>query len=71
MPGSFPDPNSYDTAIHFLEEAYVESQGSHTGALILKAIAAITRLKEDVASSGNRGLLSFDPYEYDETNSAF
>jgi hypothetical protein len=49
MPGSYPDPRSYaNTAIHILEEAYEESQGSHTGTLILKAIEAITRLREEV-----------------------
>ena len=69
MPGSYQDPRSYaNTAIDILEEAYEESQGSHAGTLILKAIEAITRLKEEIKDSG--GSLDFDPYEINESNSA-
>jgi len=70
MPGSYPDPRLYDSAIQLLEEAYVESQGSHAGALILKAIDSINRLKEEIKDAGKQAVLEFDPYEYDETNSA-
>jgi hypothetical protein len=49
MPGSYPDPRSYaNSALQILEEAYEENQGSHTGTLILKAIDAISRLKEEI-----------------------
>ena len=45
MPGSYPDPRSYaNAAIHILEEAYEESQGSHAGSLILKAINPLSRI---------------------------
>jgi len=71
MPGSYPDPRFYaNTAIDILEEAYEESQGSHAGTLILKAIEAITRLKEEIKDSGKHGMLEFDPYEINESNSA-
>jgi len=71
MPGSYPDPRSFaNTAIDILEEAYEESQGSHTGTLILKAIEAITRLKDEIRDSSKYGALDFDPYEINESNSA-
>jgi len=71
MPGSLPDPRSYaNTAIDILEEAYIESQGSHAGTLILKAIETITRLKEEIKDSAKQNVLNFDPYEYDESNTA-
>ena len=71
MPGSYPDPRSYaNTAIHILEEAYEESQGSHAGTLILRAIETINRLKEEIKDSGKQGVMEFDPYEYNESNSA-
>ncbi|HEY5976006.1 MAG TPA: hypothetical protein VIU41_14835 [Geobacteraceae bacterium] len=71
MPGSYPDPRSYaNAAINILEEAYEESQGTHAGTLILNAIEAITRLKEEIKSSGQQGVMEFDPYEINEANSA-
>jgi hypothetical protein len=71
MPGSYPDPRSFaNTAIDILEEAYEESQGSHAGTLILKAIEAINRLKDEIKDSGQHGRLDFDPYEINESNSA-
>ncbi len=71
MPGSYPDPRSYaNTAIQILEEAYEESQGSHAGTLILKAIEAISHLKEEINRSSQQGAMEFDPYEINEANSA-
>lgn len=70
MPGSYPDPRSCaNNAIHILEEAYEETFDSHAGTLILKAIEAITRLKEEIRESGRQGV-EFDPYELNESNSA-
>lgn len=71
MPGSYPDPRSYaNAAIGILEEAYVESQGSHAGTLILQAIEAINQLKEEIKDSTRQGIVNFDPYDFDESNSA-
>jgi hypothetical protein len=71
MPGSFPDPRYYaNTAINILEEAYEESQGSHAGTLILKAIEAINHLQEEIKISSKLREMEFDPYEYNESNSA-
>lgn len=71
MPGSYPDPRSYaDSALQILEEAYEESQGSHTGTLILKAIDAISRLKEEIKESSQQRLFVIDAYEFNDSNSA-
>ena len=54
MPGSYPDPHLYaDTAINALERAYKENKNSHTGSLILTALEAIMRLKQDIKSTSN------------------
>lgn len=69
MPGSYPDPRTYAiAAIEIFEEAYVESRGSHTGTLILKAIEVLNRLKTDINDSTLQGVMNFDPHEYDESN---
>jgi hypothetical protein len=71
MPGSYPDPRSYaTTALLALEAAYEESQDSHTGSLILTAIQAISRLKEDMRGTRRSDLSDNDPYELSEYNSA-
>jgi hypothetical protein len=72
MPGSFPDPQSYaNTALKALEEAYEDSHDSHTGSLILNAMEAIKRLKQEIRNIGKADELArFDPYELNEHNSA-
>jgi hypothetical protein len=71
MPGSYPDPRSYaNAAIHILEEAYEESQGSHAGSLILKAIEAINHLKAEIKETSQKGVACFDPFDFNESNSA-
>ena len=71
MPGSFPDPRLYaNTALQALEEAYEQSHDSHTGSLILTAIEAISKLKEELKSSGGSHHAGHDPYEWSEYNSA-
>ena len=71
MPGSYPDPRSYaNSALQILEEAYEESQGSHAGTLILQAIDAITRLKEEIKESGQQSLFEIDAFEFNDSNSA-
>jgi hypothetical protein len=71
MPGSYPDPRSYaDSALQILEEAYQDNQESYTGTLILKAIDAISRLKEEIKESSQQRLSEFDSYDFDESNSA-
>jgi hypothetical protein len=72
MPGSFPDPQSYaNTALQALEEAYEDSHDSHTGSLILTAMEAIKRLKQEIKNIGKSDeLAGFDPYELNEHNSA-
>jgi hypothetical protein len=71
MPGSYPDPRSYaNSALELLEEAYEGSQDTHTAALILQAIEAIARLKEEIKTARHHGVLEYDPYEFDESNSA-
>ena len=58
MPGSYPDPRAYaEIALHALEEAYEESQNSHAGSLILTAIDALSRLKEEMKSVRKADLL--------------
>ena len=71
MPGSYPDPrSSANSAIQILEEAYEKSHDTYTGSLILKAIAAISRLKEEIVTARSSGLAEYDPYEINESNSA-
>jgi hypothetical protein len=71
MPGSYPDPNSYaNTAIQILEEAYQDNQESPTGTLILKAIDAISRLKEEIKASSQQRKFELDAFEFNESNSA-
>ncbi|HLO25329.1 MAG TPA: hypothetical protein VK187_04400 [Geobacteraceae bacterium] len=71
MPGSYPDPrSSANSAIQMLEEAYEKSHDTHTGSLILKAIAAIGRLKEEIVIARSSGVTEYDPYEINESNSA-
>ena len=71
MPGSYPDPRSYaNTAIGILEEAYVESRGSYAGTLILQAIEAINQLEVEIKNSTRQRAMNFDPYDFDESNSA-
>jgi len=68
MPGSYPDPHLYaDTAINALERAYQENKNSHTGSLILTALEAIMRLKQDIrSSSSSDDVLGHDPFETGE-----
>lgn len=71
MPGSYPDPRSYaDTALFALEEAYEENYDNHTGSLILKAIEAIKKLKEEAKNQRTSERREFDPYDFDESNLA-
>jgi hypothetical protein len=72
MPGSFPDPQSYaNSALKALEEAYEDSYDSHTGSLILTAMDAIKRLKQEIKNIGKaEDLAAYDPYELNEHNSA-
>lgn len=68
MPGSYPDPHMYaDTAINALERAYKENKHSHTGSLILTALDAIMRLKQDIRNaSGSEHVADSDPFETGE-----
>jgi hypothetical protein len=71
MTGSYLDPRSYaNDAIKILEEAYEESQGSHAGSLILKAIEAINYMKEEIKGSSQQRAAIFDPLDFNESNSA-
>jgi hypothetical protein len=71
MPGSYFDPRSYaNSAIQILEEAYEESQGTHAGTLILQAIDAITRLKDEIKESSRQRLSELDSYEFNDSNLA-
>ena len=71
MPGSYPDPRSYaNTALQALEEAYEESHDTHAGSLILTAIQAITRLRDEIKQSRSSGASEHDPYDLGEYNSA-
>lgn len=71
MPGSYPDPRSYaDTALHALEEAYEENYDNHTGSLILKAIEAIKKWKQEAKNLRISERQEFDPYDFDESNLA-
>ena len=68
MSGSYPDPHLYaDTAIIALERAYKESKHSHTGSLILTALEAIMRLKQDIKSaSTSDSITEHDLYDTGE-----
>jgi len=71
MPGSYPDPRSYaNDAIQLLKEAYYETPEAHTKTLILKAIDAISQLKELLQGVSQKGFSSLDTYEFDDSNSA-
>jgi len=71
MPGSYPDPSSYaNTAIQILEEAYQDNQESYTGTLILKAIDAISRLKEEIKEASQQRSFESDAFEFNDSNSA-
>ncbi len=71
MPGSFPDPRSYtNVALEALEEGYELNYDSHTGSLILKAMQAIKRLKQEINRRNAAGSSEFDPYEMNDFNSA-
>jgi len=71
MPGSYPDPRYHaNAALQVLEEAYEENFNSRTGSLILTAIEAIKRLKLEIKTTRNYGSSEFDPYEFNENNSA-
>jgi hypothetical protein len=71
MPGSYPDPRSYaNEAIQVLKEAYYETPESSAKALILKAIDAISQLKEEMKGFCQQRVSDLDSYEFDESNSA-
>lgn len=71
MPGSYPDPRSHATdAIQLLKEAYYETPETRAKTLILKAIDAIAQLKEEMRGFSQKGLSSYDSYEFDDSNSA-
>lgn len=71
MPGSYPDPRSYaNEAIQVLKEAYYETPETHAKTLILKAIDAISQLKEDMGRYSQQSSSTYDSYEFDESNSA-
>ncbi len=71
MPGSFPDPRSYTSvALEALEEAYELNHDSRTGSLILKAMQAINRLRQEVNRRNAAGAAEFDPYDVNDFNSA-
>jgi len=71
MPGSYPDPRSYaNDAIQMLKEAYYETPETRAKTLILKAIDAISQLKEEMKGFNKKGLSNLDSYEFDDSNSA-
>ncbi len=71
MPGSFPDPRSHaNDALQVLKEAYYETPEPHAKTLILKAIDAISQLKEEIKGSGQQSFSCYDSYEFDDSNSA-
>jgi len=72
MPGSYPDPRSYaTTALQALERAYAESTDPHTSSLILTAMDAIKRLKQEIKeiATAENGA-NYDPHELNDLNSA-
>jgi transposase len=71
MPGSYPDPRSHATeAIQILKEAYYEIPEAHAKNLILKAIDAISQLKEELKGLSQQRVSYLDAYEFDDSNSA-
>jgi len=71
MPGSYPDPRSYaNDAIQMLKEAYYETPETRAKTLILKAIDAISQLKEEMKGFNRNGFSNVDSYEFDDSNSA-
>ncbi len=71
MPRYYHDPRSSAVAaINLLEEAYEKNLDTYTGSLILKAIAALTNLQEDLQIGGSYGRPEYDPHEINESNSA-
>lgn len=71
MPGSHPDPRSHaNEALQALKEAYYETPEPHTKTLILKAIDAISELKEEIKGYSRQKISEYDSYEFDESNSA-
>jgi len=71
MPGSYPDPRSYaNEAVQVLKEAYYETPEMHIKTLILKAIDAISQLKEEIKGFSQQRQLESDSYEYNDSNSA-
>jgi hypothetical protein len=71
MPGSYPDPRSYaNEAIQVLKEAYYETPETSAKTLILKAIDAISQMREDLKGFCQQRESDLDSYEFDESNSA-
>ena len=71
MPGSYPDPRSYaNEAIQVLKEAYYETPEDRVKTLILKAIDAISQLKEDMGGISQQRSSNYDSYEFNESNLA-
>jgi hypothetical protein len=71
MPGSYPDPSSYaNEAIQVLKQAYYETPEPRAKSLILKAIDAISQLKEGITGFSRQRLADYDSYEFDDTNTA-
>ncbi len=71
MPGYYHDPrSSAATAIQILEEAYEKNLDTYTGSLILKAIAALANLQEELRIGRGYGRPEYDPHEINESNSA-
>lgn len=71
MPGSYPDPRIYaNTALQALEIAYDKSTDPQTSSLIYTAIDAIKKLKLEISGFNQSGCSSFDPHEWNESNTA-
>ena len=71
MPGSYPDPSIYaNEAIQVLKQAYHETPEPRTKSLILKAIDAISQLKEEITGFSRQRISGYDSYEFDDTNTA-
>ena len=71
MLGSYSAPHSYaNEAIQLLKEAYYETPETSAKSLILKAIDAISQLKDEIKGFSQQELSNFDSYEFDESNSA-
>jgi len=71
MPGSYPDPRSHaNDAIQILKEAYYKTPEPHSKTLILKAIDAISQLKEELQGLSQQRMSILDSYEFNDSNSA-